>query len=37
VQPVPFIAQVLGSNHVAAYPTAMLAAFTAIDTVNRGQ
>ena len=36
VQPVPFIAQVLGSNHVAAYPMAMLAAFSAIDTVNRG-
>ena len=35
VQPVPFVAQVLGSNHVAAFPTAMLAAFTRIDGLNR--
>jgi pimeloyl-ACP methyl ester carboxylesterase len=36
VQPVPFVAQLLGSRHMAAYPAAMLAAFTAIETVNRG-
>ena len=34
VPPVPFIAQVLGSNHVAAFPTAMIAAFTKIQAVN---
>jgi pimeloyl-ACP methyl ester carboxylesterase len=36
VQPVPLIATALGSIHVAAYPSAMLAAFTAIETVNKG-
>jgi pimeloyl-ACP methyl ester carboxylesterase len=36
VQPVPFIAQVAGSTHVAAFPTAILAAFTAIQGMNQG-
>ena len=34
VQPVTFIESLLGSTHVAAYPTAMLAAFTAIHTID---
>jgi pimeloyl-ACP methyl ester carboxylesterase len=34
VPAVPFVDTLLGSKHVAAYPTAMLAAFTAIQTVN---
>ncbi len=36
VPPVPFIDTLLGSIHTAAYPTAMLAAFTAIQEVNSG-
>jgi pimeloyl-ACP methyl ester carboxylesterase len=36
VAAVPFVSQALGSTHVAAFPTAMLAAFTVIETVNRG-
>ena len=36
VQPVALIAAALGSTHAAAFPPAMLAAFTAIETVNRG-
>jgi len=35
VPPVPFVDTLLGSVHVAAYPTAMLAAFTAIQTINK--
>jgi hypothetical protein len=35
VPPVPFVDQVLGSVHTAAYPTAILAAFTWIEN-NRG-
>jgi len=35
VPPVPFVETLLGSVHVAAYPTAMLAAFTAIQTINK--
>jgi len=35
VSPVPFIDSLLGSIHTAAYPTAMLAAFNAIETINR--
>jgi hypothetical protein len=34
VPPVPFIDSFLGSLHAAAFPTAMLAAFTAIQTIN---
>ncbi len=34
VLPVSFIESLLGSVHVAAYPTAMLAAFTAIHTID---
>jgi hypothetical protein len=34
VPPVPFVAQVLGSNHVAAFPNAMLAAFAKIEVEN---
>jgi hypothetical protein len=33
VPPIPFVAQVMGSIHVGAYPTAMLEAFKII----RGQ
>ena len=36
VQPLSFVYQVFGSYHVAAYAPAMLAAFTAIETMNRG-
>ena len=36
VFPVPFVSTLLGTVHVAAYPTAMLAAFTAIQRVNLG-
>jgi hypothetical protein len=35
VQPVPFVESFMGSIHAAAYPTAMLAAFTVIQTVNQ--
>jgi pimeloyl-ACP methyl ester carboxylesterase len=35
VPPVPFVDQVAGSIHVAAYPTAMLAAFKIIEEVNK--
>jgi hypothetical protein len=35
VPDVPLVEQIMGSIHVAAYPTAMLAAFTAIQTVNQ--
>jgi pimeloyl-ACP methyl ester carboxylesterase len=34
VPPVPLLDSLLGSIHAAAFPTAMLAAFTAIQTVN---
>ncbi len=34
VQPVALIEPLLGSIHTAAYPTAMLAAFTAIHTID---
>jgi pimeloyl-ACP methyl ester carboxylesterase len=33
VPAIPFIASLMGSNHIAAYPTAMLAAFKIIRTV----
>jgi pimeloyl-ACP methyl ester carboxylesterase len=36
VPPVPLIEQVMGEVHIAAFPTAMLAAFTVIEMVNRG-
>ena len=36
VNPLPFVYQVLGSTHVAAFGPAMLAALTAIETMNRG-
>lgn len=36
VQPVQFVYQVTGSTHVAAFGPAMLAALTAIETMNRG-
>ena len=35
VPDVPLVEQIMGTIHVAAYPTAMLAAFTAIQTVNQ--
>ncbi len=35
VPDVPLVEQIMGSIHVAAFPTAMLAAFTAIQTVNQ--
>ena len=35
VPAVPLIKTVMGTEHVAAYPTAMLAAFTSIDLLNR--
>lgn len=34
VLPVPFVDALLGSIHTAAYPTAMLAAITAIQKIN---
>lgn len=36
VQPLPFVGTLLGSTHMAAYPPAMLKAFAAIQTINRG-
>ncbi len=36
VRPVPFIAETSGSTHLAACPPAMLAAFTAIQAINKG-
>ncbi len=36
VPPLPFLSTLAGSVHVAAYPTATLAAFIAIQTINGG-
>jgi pimeloyl-ACP methyl ester carboxylesterase len=35
VPDLPLVEQIMGSIHIAAYPTAMLAAFTAIQAVNQ--